>query len=65
MAFSCKHLIFIGIVVALAVAYQARAMPPPIISQVQQLLLSERSGRFVSVASDGAVTAQARPSGKV
>ena len=63
MAFSCKQLIFFGLVVVLTVAYQVRAMPP--IQPAQVLLLSEKSGRFVSVASGGVVTAQALRSGKV
>ena len=63
MAFSCKQLAFFGLVVVLTVAYQARSMPP--IQPAQVLLLSEKSGRFVSVASGGVVTAQALRSGKV
>ena len=62
MAFSCKQLAFVGLMVAFALAYQASATLPAI---PEVLLLSHQSGRFVSVASDGVVTAQADISGKL
>ena len=46
----------------LALAYQLSAMPPV---PHEVLLLSEKSGSFVSVGSGGVVTAQAQRSGKV
>ena len=45
---------------ALAVANQASASAVP----VEHLLLSQQSGRFVSVSSSGVVTASAQISGK-
>ena len=62
MAFSCKQLIAVGLVVALTLTYQAEAMPP---MPYQVQLLSENSGKFVSVAPGGVVTAQAQSSGMV
>jgi len=54
---------YVGLVVALTLAYQGGAMLPILPQQV--LLLSEKSGKFVSVGSGGVVTAQALRSGKV
>ena len=62
MAFSCKQLAFVGLMVAFALAYQASAT---LLVIPDVLLLSHQSGRFVSVASDGVVTAQAQISGKL
>ena len=62
MAFSCKQLAFVGLMVAFALAYQSSATLP---APPDVLLLSHQSGRFVSVASDGVVTAQADISGKM
>jgi len=62
MEFGCKQLIAVGLVVTLTLTYQAEAAP---LTAYQVRLLSANSGKFVSVAPGGVVTAQAQSSGMV